>query len=91
MDHLLPMVEARSRLTTLPEELEQSPETGAIAITRRGKPVLAVMSWELYEALIETLDILSDAESLKAFRQGVSDIEQGKTVSWKTAKKQLLS
>jgi len=40
----LPMVEARNRLTTLPEELENDKESGAIAITRRGKPVLAVMS-----------------------------------------------
>lgn len=34
------MVEARSRLATLPEKLDAEPETGAVAVTRRGKRVL---------------------------------------------------
>ena len=52
----IPITTARHELTSLPERLERDP--GAVAITRRGKPVLAVMPWELYEALIETLEIL---------------------------------
>lgn len=83
------MVEARKRLTNLPEELAQHPEIGALTITRRGKPVLAVMSWELYESVTETLDIMSDPEMLAAFRQGVRDLQQGKTYPWEQVKKEL--
>lgn len=85
----LPMVEARNRLTTLPEELEQDKESGAIAITRRGKPVLAVMTWELYECLTETLEIMSDPEMMAAFRQGVKDIQEGNTISLEQLKTEL--
>jgi prevent-host-death family protein len=48
----IPITTARHEITSLPERLEKDP--GAVAITRRGKPVLAVMPWELYEALMET-------------------------------------
>jgi antitoxin YefM len=76
------MVEARKQLTNLPEGLAKHPEIGAVTITRRGKPVLAVMSWALYESVTETLDIMSDPETMAAFRQGVRDLEQGNTHDW---------
>jgi antitoxin YefM len=85
----LAMVEARKRLTNLPEELAKHPEIGALTITRRGKPVLAVMSWELYESVTETLDIMSDPEMLAAFRRGVRDLQQGNTYPWEQVKKEL--
>jgi PHD/YefM family antitoxin component YafN of YafNO toxin-antitoxin module len=83
------MVEARKRLTNLPEQLAKHPEIGALTITRRGKPVLAVMSWELYESVTETLDIMSDSEMLVAFRQGVRNLQQGNTYPWEQVRKEL--
>jgi len=85
----LAIVEARKRLTKLPEELARHPEIGAVKITRRGKPVLAVMSWDLYESIAETLDVMSDPEMMAAFRQGVRDLEQGKTYPWDQVKREL--
>ena len=58
-------------------------------MTRRGKPVLAVMPWELYEALIETLEILGDEELLAALRQGIKEAEAGEGIPWEQAKKEL--
>jgi PHD/YefM family antitoxin component YafN of YafNO toxin-antitoxin module len=40
----IPISEARNQMTSLPETL--TAESGAVAITRRGKPVLAIMPWE---------------------------------------------
>ena len=40
----IPITEARHELTSLPEKLTQSGST--LAITRRGKPSLAVMTWQ---------------------------------------------
>jgi PHD/YefM family antitoxin component YafN of YafNO toxin-antitoxin module len=89
MPRTMPIIEARKKLTSLPEEFEREPEMGAVAVTRRGKPVLAVMSWELYESLVETLEILGDAELLTALRQGIKEAEEGKEVAWEHAKKEL--
>ena len=88
MTRTLPIIEARNRLTKLPEELERKPETGAIAITRRGKPVLAVMSWDLYESITEIMEILADENLMRAIRRGLREIEEGKLIpraGWRPA------
>ncbi len=90
MTLILPMVEARNRLSNLPEEFAQSPEMGAVAITRRGKPVLAVMSWELYESLIETMEIMSDPELMATLRKSIREIEEGKGIPWEIAREELM-
>jgi antitoxin YefM len=83
----IPITTARHEITSLPERLEKEP--GAVAITRRGKPVLAVMPWELYESLIETLEILGDPELMNALRQSIKEVEAGKGIPWEDAKRDL--
>jgi len=83
------MVEARKGLSKLPEELAKHPEIGAVKITRRGKPVLAVMSWDVYESISETLEIMADPEMMTAFLQGVRDLEKGNTYPWDLVKQEL--
>jgi PHD/YefM family antitoxin component YafN of YafNO toxin-antitoxin module len=83
------MIEARRHLTTLPEEFEREPELGTVAVTRRGKPVLAVMPWELYEAIIETLEIMGDEEQMNALRLGIKELEDGKLIPWEDVKAEL--
>jgi antitoxin YefM len=83
----LPITEARHALTSLPERLAEDP--GTVAITRRGKPVLAVMPWDLYESIAETLEIMGDDELMAALRQGIKEIEAGKGVSWQQVKREL--
>lgn len=89
MTRTMPIIEARKRLTSLPEQFEKEPHTQAVAITRRGKPVLAVLSWELYESIIETMEILGDEELMAALRQGIREAEEGKGIPWEQAKKEL--
>ncbi|MBI3961933.1 MAG: type II toxin-antitoxin system Phd/YefM family antitoxin [Deinococcus sp.] len=83
----IPITAARHELTSLPERLAKEP--GAVAVTRRGKPVLAIMPWELYESIVETLEIMGDPELMAAIRQGIKDIEEGKTIPWETVKAEL--
>ena len=66
-------------LTQLPELLAE--ENRAVALTRRGKPVLALMPWELFQSVIETLEIMGDAEMMDALRQGIQDVQEGNIVS----------
>ena len=89
MTKTMPIIEARKRLTTLPEEFERKKETDVIAVTRRGKPVLAVLPWELYETVTETLEVLGDEDLMKELRASITEMEAGKAVSWDKAKKQI--
>ena len=50
-------------------------------ITRRGKPVLAVMPWELYEAIAETLEVMTDKDLIAELRQSIKEMEAGVTLS----------
>jgi antitoxin YefM len=81
------ITEARNILTKLPEQLAE--EQSAIALTRRGKPVLALMSWELYEAILETLEIMGDADLMAALRQSIKEASEGKVTPWETVKAEL--
>jgi antitoxin YefM len=83
----LTITEARERLTHLPEELGEAHE--ALAITRHGEPVLAVLPWELYEALMETLEVLGDADQMAALRAGIEDLQAGRTVPWEQVQAEL--
>jgi antitoxin YefM len=81
----MPITTARHELTSLPERLEKDP--GAVTITRRGKPVLAVLPWEMYETLLETLEVLGDPELMEALRQSMQEIEAGQAIPWEDAKR----
>ncbi|TKB72827.1 MAG: type II toxin-antitoxin system Phd/YefM family antitoxin [Nitrospira sp.] len=80
----IPISEARHELTSLPERLTKEP--GAIAVTRRGKPVLAVMPWDLYQSLAETLEIMGDEDLMAALRKSIKEVEEGKVLLWKQSR-----
>jgi antitoxin YefM len=89
MTHTLSIMEARKQLTSLPETLMHDGQVDVLEITRRGKPVLAVMPWELYEAVAETLEVMGDKELMAQLRQSIQEIDSCKLVSWQDAKKEL--
>ena len=76
----LTISEARKRFLALPEKLAREPER-AVTITRRGQPVLAVLPWEFYESIVETLDVLSEPELVAALRESLEDIERGRLLN----------
>jgi len=83
----LPMTEARDELTSLPDQLSKTHQT--VTVTRRGKPVLAILPWEEYEALVETLDVMADEELMASLRRGIKEVRQGKVIPWERAKRKL--
>jgi antitoxin YefM len=84
----LTTVDARRELTKLPEKLGANPAT--VAVTRRGKPVLAIMTWEDYQSILETLEILSDDESVQQLRRSIKEVKEGKQIPWRQAKSRLV-
>ena len=84
----LTISEARRALLELPERLARA-QNKAIGITRRGRRVLAVMPWELYESVVETIEVLSDPEMNAALRSSLDDLARGRVVSHEEARKRL--
>jgi antitoxin YefM len=60
-----------------------------IIITRHGKPVMAALSFEQYESLLETLSILSDRNFSDRLRESIVQGEQGERISWNEVKAKL--
>ena len=89
MSQSLTISETRSCLPFLSRKLAKGAEVDAVAITRKGKPVLALMSWELYESIIETLEILNDKELMASLRRGIKEAKAGRGIPWEDAKKGL--
>ena len=83
----LPITDARQELTSLPEKLAQ--QGGTLAITRRGKPVLAVMTWQHYEAILETLEIYGDINLMTNLRQGIAEAKSEEGIDWELARQNL--
>ncbi len=79
MGNTMSISEAREQLTRLPDELARSHE--AVTVTRRNEPVLAILPWELYEVIIETLEVMGDADLMAALRQSAEDVAAGRTLS----------
>ena len=82
------LTEARNQLLKLAKRIQEHPET-VVEVLKRGKPIMTLMSAELYESLIETLEILGDESTSSRLRQALKEIEEGKGIPWKTAKKKL--
>ena len=82
----LSISEARNAFMKLPE---RTAKDQVLAVTRRNKEVLAVMSWELYEGLLETLEVLSDPELLGHLKAAVEDVKAGRTFSLVDARERL--
>jgi len=70
-----PLTEVRDKLRQVVDTVV---ETGTeYVITRHGKPVAVVLAFDEYESLVETLNILSDAETVAAINEGEADLEEG--------------
>lgn len=71
----LPLADARSRLSKLIDEAASTHER--FEITRNGRRTAVLLSADDYDALRETVAVLSDAALLAAHREGQAAIESG--------------
>jgi antitoxin YefM len=87
MAKTVPFSEARARLTELLDEVELKHEH--VVITRNGRPAGVVLAPDEYEALRETLEILSDEETMDALRRSDEDVAAGRVTGWDEVKREL--
>ena len=82
----LTITEARNKFMKLPDK---TADNQIIAVTRRNKEIMALMSWELYEGLLETMEILADPELMGNIKKGIEEIKFGKTYTIEESRKRL--
>ena len=94
VEHTMSISEVQDKITRLPEQFEEDAE--AVTVTRHGKPVMAILSFNDYQSLIEqieslteTIEILQDKELMAAFREGIAALERDETVAWEDVKREL--
>jgi antitoxin YefM len=76
----IPITEARAKLAQLVKAADE--RLDRTVITSNGKPTAVIMSYEEYEAWEETLEILSDPETMHAVREADEELAAGKAVSF---------
>ena len=82
----LPITKARNQFMKLPDK---TADNQIIAVTRRNREVMALMSWELYEGLLETIEILADPDLMRDIKEGMEQIKSGKTYSIEESRRRL--
>lgn len=66
------LTEARDNIKAIVDEVV---ETGSeYTITRHGKPVAVILAYDEYEALLETLNILSDDDTMDAIAEAQAEV-----------------
>ncbi|MBM3297502.1 MAG: type II toxin-antitoxin system Phd/YefM family antitoxin [Candidatus Aminicenantes bacterium] len=73
---IVPLSRAKAKLSSLLRKVRE--EHGSYAITHRGKPEGVLLSVEEYEALIETVGILSDRSLMARIDRGLADEKAGR-------------
>lgn len=86
-DIKMPISTARDELNKLPKRLQE--ENVTIEVTQWGRPVLAILPWDTFDAIRETLEILSDRDLMKKLRESIKQADAGELIPWEEAKKEL--
>jgi len=75
MTHL---TEARNRLSAIEDDVVANGSD--VVITRHGRPSAVIVGYDEYESLLETLNILSDAETMASLARAEADVAAGDLV-----------
>ncbi|MBN1493460.1 MAG: type II toxin-antitoxin system Phd/YefM family antitoxin [Candidatus Omnitrophica bacterium] len=86
MEKTISLKNVRPQLPAVVDDIDK--QMSRYVITKRGKPVVMMISIDDYNSLHETLDILADKELVQGIAEGMNDIRAGRTVPWETIKKE---
>ena len=78
------ITETRKRITSLENDLSYE---DTISVTNHGKEVFALLRWDTYESIAETLEILSDEEMYSELKIGIKQAMNNELVDFDDYKK----
>ena len=79
MSKTVPVRELRAELSQVIDQVADLREH--VIVTRHGRPAAVLVPVDEYEALEETAEILSDAETMAAIDEGRREVARGETVT----------
>ena len=82
----LSISETRKRITSLGDDLSFN---DTISVTNHGKEVFALLRWDTYESIAETLDIISDEDLYDDLKVGIKQFENNSLIDFEDFKKSL--
>ncbi|MGI9180491.1 MAG: type II toxin-antitoxin system Phd/YefM family antitoxin [Longimicrobiaceae bacterium] len=74
------VTDARSRLPELVDDVAN--HLSEYVITKHGRAQAVLLSVEEHEALLETLEVLSESDTLVRIRDSLDELARGETVSF---------
>ena len=77
------ITETRKRITSLENDLSYE---DTISVTNHGKEVFALLRWDTYESIAETLEILSDEETYSELKIGIKQAMNNELVDFEEYK-----
>jgi antitoxin YefM len=87
MSKTVPIRELRSELSHVIDQVADLREH--VIVTRHGRPAAVLVPVDEYEALEETAEILSDAETMAAIDEGRREVERGDVVTLDELRREL--
>jgi len=78
MNTILSITDVRNDLPKLVDRVSKLTQT--VLITVQGKVKAALISAEELENMQDTIDLLSDKKAMASIRQGIKDVQEGRTV-----------
>ncbi len=84
---IVPVRELRAQLSQVMDQVADLREH--VIVTRHGRPAAVLVPVDEYEALEETAEILSDAETMAAIDEGRREVERGETMTFDDLRREL--
>ena len=75
MTKILPISTVKTHLPELVDAIEARDEQ--LVVTRKGKPTVVILSYDNYESLRETLDVLSDPAMMRQIHRSLEYFAKG--------------
>ena len=76
--HFVPVTKAKNNLLEIIRQVEK--EESTVAVTKNGVPTVVILSMGRFTGLLETLELLTDEETMKSLRRSMRQARQGKWV-----------
>jgi len=87
MTRTVTLKELRPRLPKIVDEIDSRMDR--FIVTKRGKPLVLMMSIDDYESLLETLSVLSDPALVKRIKAAEKDVKKGRVKALDKLEKEL--
>jgi antitoxin YefM len=83
IETFVPITQAKAKLLDMVRQIHDTNDT--IAITKNGVPEAVLLSMKKFEGFLETIDILSDPETMQQLKGSAKDIKEGRLIDFDEA------